>query len=618
MHKDLSIPTAGYATPTLVNIHTRMKDPTRNIYGKVIVNFMNPLIDDNFSVSTSGDAYNTDFMQVLDGIKDSSSKLFMLHNNRLDGAFKLIGSKNKAGWWSNTLSDASGIFTTPVTASANFTARLLKSLTIVSSAKNDVKLVDFTVNVLSNDTTKTYNIIGNDSYECVVCADPLAEVTNIEVIINKINKAYTPASICELTISSIVQYNQEDLISIDLLDELSYKDEIEALGGISANELTVLFSNELKQFYFNNDASIVSKQLKKNRKVVAYLGTEIIPGTIEWYVLGTFWSQSWDVPMQALYAKVLAFDTIGLLNRFNFRNRQVYINYSVGLLIETVLKDARDNYFKDLAWDIEPSLYSMIVPYAWFLDGSHMQALERIAQSCRINIFCARNGRVVASNRSTTIGFYDTWSDSTNILDKAYPTLYTDIPNIINLTLTKVTESTIQVINDSTVFAVDGSLTKAYIATNPILGNEIFTIDADAGIMYSYTKYSWGFDVTFTGIGTIRNIACTATALEIAKAGIITRIDQNSLLLNGAVTMDISHDFFQDISTVNALADAILADSEKDIYDADVNYRGDISITAGDPIKLLDNITPSDKYIVKRNQLYWDGSLTGKAKVNTQ
>lgn len=611
----LRIQIEGATLPT--NIHTLMKDYTRQVYGKVYVTYMNPLIDEKLSIVASNYAPNTRTDQLSDSKIDVANKLFLLSENNLSGDYTVIGENTETGWWSNVLSNADGTFATDPSISVAFSPRLLVSLNVISSILHDIILVDYTVNVTANGVVHPYNITGNTLYDNAISTGALGEVSKIEVIVHKINKAYRSANIMEIPITSTVLYNQEDLISVDLLEELSYKDEVESLGGVSANEVTVTINNADKQFYFNNDASIISRQLKKNRKIVPYLGAEIVPGEIEWYQLGTYWSHAWDVPVGSLYARVTAFDTIGLLNTFEFFNHAVYKDYSVGQLIDVVLTDAKNTYTL-LEWEIQSDLYNLIIPYAWFAKGTHMAALERIAQCYRINIYCGRDGKILANKRYSNIdNYYDTWADDTNIKSKNYPTLYTNAPNTINVAITSVQELTGNVASNTLAFSVANFPEFSVSANKPIVGNVVVTVDADATVSYTYTVYSWGVTFSFSGTGTVRTISVDATYLEYAATSIITSRDIESIQLDGVNAMDISNELIQSADQAKALADEILQDASVDLYDTDVEYRGDISISINDPIKMHNGIAPTDMYFIKRHELLWNGSLAGKAKLNT-
>jgi hypothetical protein len=172
-----------------------------------------------------------------------------------------------------------------------------------------------------------------------------------------------------------------------------------------------------------------------------------------------------------------------------------------------------------------------------------------------------------------------------------------------------------QVINVTTPILSPCSI--SLLSTNPIVDGEVITAIKDASVTYTYEKYSWGLKFNFSGVGTIQSLSVMANALTISKGVNITVSNNEAVLLNGITIKHIEGNFIQSVDYATALANIILADVSTEIYDADVDYIGNIAISINDPIVLNDNITPTDKYRVKRHTLYWDGSLSGTAKLNT-
>lgn len=598
----------------LTNIHSVMKDPNRQVFGKLSITYSSPLIDDNVTVTPSGFSNVSNLSQLSDTVIDDTEKRFFLFDNVLDGTYMTIGNNSEMGWWSDTLSNADGTFTVPPSVTLTAAARLITELRVISSKVNNIILVDFSVEVISNGTMQTFNIVGNTNYYVVITDVPLAEVTSIKVIVSKINRSGVPANITEIPIASVMWYD-EQVISIDMLEELSYDDEVEALGGVSANELTAVLDNTDKQFFFNS-GSLVAKQLKKNRKVVAYLGAEVVPGEVEWHCLGTYWSYSWEVPANQLYARVVAFDTIGLLNTLEFKNHRVFIDQSVGQLIDAILDDAKLQY-PQLNWLVDASLYNIVIPYAWFDKDSYMQALKRVAACERINIYANRDGTIMACSRYRDRALLDTWSDATNIIDKMYPTLYTNVPNTINVAVNEISIAPMDTVVSTESFNIAIISSKILTASAPLVQAPTLTIDADTTVNYTYSWYSWGIVFNFTGSGVVRSITATANCITTKQTSVVTRANQQLVSLDGTIPLNIESAFIQTYQHAVTLADTILADADLDIYDADIEYTGDISLSVNDAITLQDSIAPTSRYFIKRHELSWDGALTGKAKVNT-
>lgn len=606
----------------LTNVHTIMKQPFRRVYGKVYVTYTDPMLDDEVTISASNEAYNSMLSQVLDGETEPDSLLFTLYDNNLSGRYRVGDESSQVGWVSSEISNSFGRFDNPPELTIRFAARPIVSLVVSFDDTHENLVRDFTVILTKeNGATVTYTYTDNNEAQVQAVTDEVADVVSVTIRVTRVHRPYSPAVIVDVPISSTILYRGYDdvseLMSVDLLEELTYEDAIEALGGVSANEITVVLDNSDKKFFFNS-GSIVARQLKRNRKIVPWLGVEVVPGEIEWYTLGTFWSYNWDVPVNGLTTTVVGFDTIGLLSTTDFHEHHAQIGKSLGQLIEYVLEDAkRSLHF--IEYVIEPALYDVIIPYAWFEHGSHAAALRKISLCYPMHIYCDRQGRICAATQKLHLDYYyDIWANDKNIIDTKYKSLYTTLPNIVNVEVcAPVLEHNKELVNDSTLFSVDDTDTRTLTFGAPYVSGLSVVIDCDSTVNYTYAVYSWGIDISFTGTGSVRSIACTGTCVDVSTKSVISKRNAESVRLNGAVTRDVKSDFIQTSSLANFIVDRLFALSENDKYDASVVYRGDISLSINDPILLQDGIAPDNRYNIKRHQLSWSGFLTGSAELNT-
>lgn len=602
------------AMPT--NIHTVMRSPFRRVYGKMAITYSNPLVDDSVVFGCSSQGYNSRLEDVSNAKRNYDLNYFTLYDNKLDGTFKLMGSAD-IGWFSSTLSDSTGSFATPEFVSFSFMPRLMTSLTIVGDTVKQNYPVDFVVTVRSNGVDTTHNIVGNTKAEYTLPGGSLADVEYVKVSISKISRPGFPAAITEIPITSTQHYSEEDLMSFDLLEELTYEDDIQALGGVSANELSAVLNNTNKDFYFNNEKSLVAKQLKKNRKVVAWLGAEVVPGSIEWYKLGVFWTYNWEVPVGSLTARLVAFDTLGLLNTLPYENHQVYSNKSIGYMAEAILNDAKLK-LPSLAFSVDQSLYDVTIPKAWFFAGSYMLALNRLAGCYPMHVYCDRDGGIrVAAHAGAYLHPYDTWKDADTIIGKSYPTLYTTAPNVLNVSISSVTSASSEVLRYTNSFVVNGPMSEPYLFMGPVENVSSVAVDCDAGVTYTYTAYSWGLRVNFDGSGTVRSIVASGTSLTLAVNAVHTKTNATSVQLDGPIRRDIVHDFIQTPEHAALVANAVMQAALTDKYCVEVDYRGDIAIALNDPVVIKDGIATTDHYRVRRQELFFNGALSGKALLNT-
>jgi hypothetical protein len=603
------------ATTAVTNMHSVMKAPCRTIHGKVRVTYSNPLIDASLNNISSGTSYGADIDQITNGILQSNLNYFALFDNVLDGTYKPIDETTEIGWVSTSLADEEGVLVDNTYLEVQVLPRLLTSLIISGDAIKNNYPVDFTIDISTVTTgIHTVTITGNTEVVLRVPIEDIPDIESVKLTITKVSQPLFPATIVEVSIVSVSNYADKDLIDISFLEELSYSDDIGLLGGLSANELQVTFSNIDNSFYYNSLTSLIANQLKKNRKIEAWLGAEVLPGTIEWHKLGIFWSYSWDILKDLLVAKVTAFDTLGLLGTFSFYNHQVYTNYSIGALCELVLEDAK-LIFEELEYTIATELYSIEIPKVWFEYSNHMAALNKLASCYPMYVYCNREGviNITLVPEDSPDVYYDVWSESTNILTTSYPTLYSSYPNIINVKLSKVTPTDEEVLSYSTAFNITETTSQDFMFSRPVETLDTVIVTCDETVEYTYESFSWGIRFTFTGTGTITSITCSGTSLIIEEDSSVSKANNVSVKLDGPNVCSISHAFIQTREYAENLADRLLSKSLTVKYNTDVEYTGDISLTITNPVKLKESIAPVDLYYIKRHSLYWNGSLTGTA-----
>ena len=93
IHKSIFV--KNIDNPILTNVHSRMKDPSRKIYGKVYITYTDPMLESETTVETNMEAYNSMKDQVVDGVTSSSELLFTLYDNNLEGGHKLMSNQSE-------------------------------------------------------------------------------------------------------------------------------------------------------------------------------------------------------------------------------------------------------------------------------------------------------------------------------------------------------------------------------------------------------------------------------------------------------------------------------------------------------------------------------------------
>ena len=606
----LKIATASFNS----SISSFMKEPSRHIHGMVEVLYNNSIRDN--TVTGNEGAHGSSVYSITDGTQARSNKYFKLYDNNLTGTYKVIGDASEVGWWPKTMPDNSGVYTVPQTLSLQFSQRNLFGLEIHCGPYGDLYdyPVDFTITAYTAAGTEVVNVTGNASP--IYTTDRLfRNVSQLDITISKTSNPGRPCVIMYIPMESVMMYYDKDLIDINLLEELSFEDSLESLGGISANELTVRFNNEDNSFYFNNAQSPIAGYIKKNRRIRAWLGVEPFNnGEVLWSPLGTFWTYSWDVPVGSLVAKAVALDIIGLLNTVTYYDHGVYRDITLYAAIELVLTSAKRK-FDFLEWEIDPALDEVSIGTIWFEYDTYAAALNKIASCDFIDIYSDRDGRIVAKYKPEQAATQDdVWSNSTNVIHTTYPTLYTAPANDIKVHVTSLKLAQ-EVLLDTTVGETVQAGDVRVFKFNKIAYAASPSVDATAE--HTEEWYSWGLIVTFTSDGVFNSVYVQGESLSVDNSSFVERVNSEAMLENGTVECEVLSDFIQTADHATRILERMYDRSEASMYDAKVTYRGDIQLTLTNNIYLADGIAPANLYSIKRHQLNWNGALSGTAELST-
>lgn len=607
--------------PELTNVHSRMNEQYRETHAKVEITYTDPFLDNTIDITSSGAAYNTNEGQLADNVSLSAYKWFSLSNNTLDGNSRLIDSSQRlysTGWWSKELSDENGNFEVPPVISVTFNPRSLTSLKVVGDDKLESYPVDFVINCYDSEMTLlyTHTITNNSDVYWRTDIPPVLNVAKLELIIYKINRPYDSAKITEFYTAVVETYYSDRIVDISLLEELDYSSGSITLGSISSNEVDIALDNSDGKFNFGNENSPLQGLMKRNRRVKVWLGTEIIPGEIEWYPLGTFWTIGWDMPDFSLEARITARDRLELLRYTDFTTSLLYENYSLYQLFEIVLNDAgltTDDYI------IDTSLQNIIIPYAWFDRMSHRNALERLAQCAYINVYCDREDRIRVEPIDTSQLVYFVLDDNVNIYSKSYPISQTEITNYVEVATNTITVKPLQeVLNIEEEMKIDpnSSLTLSLsFTTIPVKNVQQPIIVSDKEVEVEMQAYAWGVELTLTNPNdepcTVTGITIQGQPLELSSKSFAIAKDDDLIRDNGKLKASISHDFIQRYSYAQELATTLLNVYKQSLYDVSIEARGNIGLYLGTKIQVNDSkMNTQYEYITRRQTIKWNGALS--------
>lgn len=634
--------------PVSREFHEKMKAAKRRIYGKVQIDWTDPFIDQTIIITANEEARISWKNQVADGIEGIPHKYASLDGTWvLDGSYHLCpdspeeAEQYQMGWWGSTLAAPGGIFSAPYpTLVMTFAARPVRSLKVVGDSARQEYPVDFDINLYDGADTLLYteNVIGNGVIKWEKDITGINEVEKIELIITKWSHEGRQVKIAEFFTSIQEIYLSDDIFLINLLEEREISQGSLPIGNISSNEIDIRLYNRDRRFDGGNINSNLYQLVKKNRRIKAWLGTEV-GGEIEYVPLGTFWSDDWNVPEQELYAETSARDRLELLRLSTYSNSQVLQNISLYDLAVDILEDAaldNNEYF------VDTELQSKIVPWAFFESKSHKAALKDVAEAAVGQCYVDRDGVIRVEGPSfiqnTLImeqDFLQAQFSAENEYINAYGISKDDYFSKRQPTNTGGMANYIVV--DTQPLQPAAAVEEVYRSNNPISINagEVKTltvfynstpvIEAITSleghgidtIITNTTYYAWGANIEVTNTGAISDtytIVITGKILKVLNKERALAKDDDSIYENGKITYTFpGNHLVQTLDMAQDIADRLLASFKDPRRDTSLDWRGNPALVLGDPI-----IVPEYQrngfdvrgifYITKQN-LEWDGGL---------
>jgi hypothetical protein len=403
--------------PVTTEFQEKITDPkNRKVFARLEIDYTSISMDESITITTNEEANVSYANQVADSVNIPYTKILSLDGScSLDGSYGFAPTEQESylkqmGWWGSTLSGVDGSFTSPYpTISVEFNPRPITRFTVVGDSKRAEYPVDFNIYLYDSVDTLLYtkNIVGNTSINYLEnLISPVTNVAKLSLEVTKWSHDGRQVKIYELYTSIREVYENEEIISMDLIEEREVSDTGLRVGTISNNQLSFKLDNSSRKFDAGNSNSPLYGLLRPNRRVKGYLGimkdiewsdypdyewSEIqhltwqeyinlgIEPNMEYVPLGVFWTDEWDVPENMAYAQTIALDKLKFFEETEYVVDTVLSDVSLYDLAEDVLLDyglTSGEYF------IEPSLADIVIPYVYFPDGiSHKEILTEIAEA---------------------------------------------------------------------------------------------------------------------------------------------------------------------------------------------------------------------------------------------
>lgn len=597
----------------------KIKAQTRRIYGKVQIDYTDPFLDQSIAVSINEEANISFPSQTADNIQEPIGKIASLDGSWiLDGSYVLAPTPDEAateqmGWWGSQLAGVGGAFIVPYpTLTVTFLSRPITKLKVVGDSARIEYPVDFNIklygasDVLLHTETVTANSLVSWNKDL---NSAITQVIKMVVEITKWSHAGRQCKILEFFTSIQEVYEGDDILMINLLEEREVSQGSLPVGNIAANEIDIRLVNSNRKFDAGNTQSPLYQTLKQNRRIKAWLGVDTTTGK-EYVPLGTFWSGDWNVPEQDVYAQTTGRDRLEMLRKSTYSNSQVQINQTLYSLSIAVLEDAgltSEEYF------IDTELQEYIVPYSYFENHSHREALRKIAEACLGQCYCDRDGIVRLEGSSfllSQIVSVDTLTRD-DYFSKDNPVKWSEVANFIEVETQPLRPDVLQEVYKSNepvnISAGETkSITAFYNSTPCINASSSVTF----GIITEVTYYAWGANVKIysSAAGTFE-LTINAQPLKILNKEKVVRQDADSIIDMGTIKYTFpANSLVQTVAVAEKIADNLLAYYKNPRRDVEVDWRGNPAMLLGDRVTVIDKNEQNDYFVVKQ-ELEYNGAL---------
>jgi hypothetical protein len=411
--------------PVSTAFQTAVKATVRRWRPKLQITWTDPLIDPTIEVSAIYENYTSYKEHTADLELSPKYKWFHLDGIcKFDGTYHIAPGqieKDRAqlGYWSSNRCASDGSFGgTRPQISTTFAARAINTLLVCGDDIYNEYPVHFTINIYNGDYELGWNLIYSvevsDNNSVLWTKDILSagitDATRMILDIYSWNTGNRVAKILEFYTSIVEDYEGDDIVSMNLLEEREIADGSLPVGNISANELDFELQNIslikngaaiIDPFSFENSASYLNNMLKKNRRIKASVGLRLPDASYEYVSLGTFWSGDWQSSEKSPVVSTSARDRMELLRKAEYYKSVVVENGTLYDVMETLLTSAKyDIPMHDLIWNIDAELEDFIIPYIYFPRQSYFKCIKQIVEACRGQAYMSRNDILMVTGPS--------------------------------------------------------------------------------------------------------------------------------------------------------------------------------------------------------------------------
>lgn len=321
--------------------------PTRAAKGRVIFEILDiEAFKDNTKL-VSSEAIISRKEQLTNKIRAMSAKYATFEKDylKLDGSFVLPPKTDESleselSWWSGMFCDSDGIFNPYQVLEFNFTQEHSSmGLTLYFDMLNNEYATDFDIDVYgaTGELIKHDSIVDNTLSRYIYISQ-LANYKNIVVTIKKWCKGYRRAKVVEVDFGVIKEYEDNNLIRMNILQELKTTSET-----LPADELKFTVDNSSREFNVLNPDGFY-EFLQQGQECFVEIGIELDDGEIEYVKVGKYYLKQWQSDEGTLTTTFTARDILDSLSNSEIESTIARDITLYDLAIEVLNASGIENY----------------------------------------------------------------------------------------------------------------------------------------------------------------------------------------------------------------------------------------------------------------------------------
>jgi hypothetical protein len=301
----------------------------------------------------------------------------------LNGSYKIVPdsvSGEQTGWWSDSLSDENGDFSSPPTLTFNFTEDHSSiGFTIYFDDKTGEIPTNLTASAYdSTDTLIDETTIDNDAVKCVI----ELQVENYRKVIFQFNKSnpYRRIRVAEVAFGIIQDFDESNIKSASMLYEVSPTAEY-----LPSNELRLVIDNTDQKYNMGSPSSVYDF-LQTGQPILSELGVGERKDDIEYVNTGIYYFTRSQAEDNSMTAEIVSNDRLFQLGKTICK---------IGTTGTWTVSDAVTAVIADSGVDIPvvmpAEIGARVIGKAIPSDATHREALRLIAQAGQSTCFINRD-----------------------------------------------------------------------------------------------------------------------------------------------------------------------------------------------------------------------------------